>query len=169
MIRIVTTPSETPLQTQIVTLKPYAVWRLISRKEVRWYPHLDDKRIAEDITHGNTPVIHGEWSLKTAFATSDISFLKDFADAQKLLYSGGSGWIVNLALFIIVFVRKTTVFSFGTSRLSIMPFNGNLLYCQYNQITDEMFRDYILAVKKGIFPVDPSKYNNPNVCKQYTK
>jgi hypothetical protein len=39
--------------------------------------------------------ILAEWGLSTQFAASD-SFLNKWADAQKLAYSQGLGWIVSL-------------------------------------------------------------------------
>lgn len=37
----------------------------------------------------------GEWSISTNFNATDV-FLKDWADAQKLAYSKGAGWIVRI-------------------------------------------------------------------------
>ena len=38
----------------------------------------------------------GEWSISTNFDATD-AFLKDWADAQKLAYSKGAGWIVRVS------------------------------------------------------------------------
>lgn len=42
----------------------------------------------------NTPFWFGEWSISTNFNATD-EFLKQWADAQKLMYSKSSGWIVS--------------------------------------------------------------------------
>lgn len=51
-------------------------------------------RIEKDADEGNYPLIFGEWSLATNFLASD-AFLSKWADAQKLAYSQGGGWIVS--------------------------------------------------------------------------
>jgi hypothetical protein len=42
----------------------------------------------------NTPMWVGEWALSTQFNATD-DFLKKWADAQKLAYSQGAGWLVR--------------------------------------------------------------------------
>jgi hypothetical protein len=49
-------------------------------------------RIEADAALGNTPLFFGEWALSTQFSPSD-SFLRKWADAQKMAYSKGAGWI----------------------------------------------------------------------------
>jgi hypothetical protein len=51
---------------------------------------------------GNTPVWYGEFSLATQFNATD-DFLRKWADAQKLMYGQGAGWLVcpsSLSLFL---------------------------------------------------------------------
>jgi hypothetical protein len=47
---------------------------------------------------GNLPVWYGEWSLATQFNATD-DFLCKWADAQKLTYSQGAGWLVRSSFF----------------------------------------------------------------------
>ncbi|KAK2467375.1 hypothetical protein APHAL10511_000610 [Amanita phalloides] len=47
-------------------------------------------QVTRDAQVGNTPLVFGEWSLTTGFIASD-SFLRQWADAQKLAYSQGRG------------------------------------------------------------------------------
>ena len=51
-------------------------------------------RVADDAALGNTPLWFGEWGLPTQFNATD-EFLYMWADAQKLAYSAGKGWIVR--------------------------------------------------------------------------
>jgi len=48
--------------------------------------------IQKDVAAGNTPVWYGEFSLATQFNATD-DFLRKWADAQKLMYSQGAGWL----------------------------------------------------------------------------
>ncbi|KAH9978906.1 glycoside hydrolase family 5 protein [Lactifluus volemus] len=48
--------------------------------------------IRSDGAMGNLPVWYGEWSLATQFNATD-DFLCKWADAQKLTYSQGAGWL----------------------------------------------------------------------------
>ncbi|KAI0249705.1 glycoside hydrolase family 5 protein [Lactifluus subvellereus] len=48
--------------------------------------------IQRDTALGNSPVWVGEWSLSTQFYATD-DFLRQWADAQKLAYSQGAGWL----------------------------------------------------------------------------
>jgi len=48
--------------------------------------------IQNDTAAGNTPVWYGEWSLATQFNATH-EFLLKWADAQKLMYSQGAGWL----------------------------------------------------------------------------
>ncbi|KAI0714174.1 glycoside hydrolase family 5 protein [Cerioporus squamosus] len=50
------------------------------------------QRLKDDAAHGNTPLWFGEWALPTQFNATD-EFLYKWADAQKLAYSQGQGWI----------------------------------------------------------------------------
>lgn len=51
-------------------------------------------RVQADAESSNSPLVFGEWSLQTEF-TADDTFLVQFADAQKMAYSQGAGWIVS--------------------------------------------------------------------------
>lgn len=50
------------------------------------------QRVENSAALGNSPMWFGEWSISTNFNATD-AFLKDWADAQKLAYSKGAGWI----------------------------------------------------------------------------
>ena len=56
----------------------------------------DRDDIQRDTAAGNIPVWYGEWSLATQFNATD-EFLCKWADAQKLMYSQGAGWLVRLS------------------------------------------------------------------------
>lgn len=58
---------------------------------------IDLRRVENDAAVGNSPLWFGEWALSTQFDASD-DFLRDWADAQKLAYSKGQGWIVRRSL-----------------------------------------------------------------------
>ena len=51
-------------------------------------------RVERDAAVGDAPLWFGEWALPTQFSASD-EFLFKWADAQKLAYSKGRGWIVS--------------------------------------------------------------------------
>lgn len=51
-------------------------------------------RLEVDQGLANVPMWFGEWSLATQFDASD-AFLNKWADAQKLMYGEGAGWIVR--------------------------------------------------------------------------
>jgi glucan endo-1,6-beta-glucosidase len=53
---------------------------------------LDLKRVENSAALGNTPLWFGEWSLATNFPPTE-EFMIQWADAQKLAYSKGHGWI----------------------------------------------------------------------------
>jgi hypothetical protein len=57
--------------------------------------HTDLKRIQNDAALGNSPLWFGEWAISTNFNATD-QFLSDWADAQKMAYSQGAGWIVRV-------------------------------------------------------------------------
>ena len=57
----------------------------------------DLKRIQTDAALGNSPLFFGEWSLATQFnANASDTFMKQWADAQKLAYGKGAGWLVRV-------------------------------------------------------------------------
>lgn len=57
----------------------------------------DLNRVQADAALGDTPLWFGEWGLPTQFNATD-EFLYMWADAQKLAYSQGAGWIVSRRL-----------------------------------------------------------------------
>ncbi|KAI9509112.1 family 5 hypothetical beta glucosidase from glycoside dehydrogenase [Russula earlei] len=48
--------------------------------------------VQQDNSLKDSPMWYGEWALSTQFSATD-AFLKQWADAQKLAYSAGAGWI----------------------------------------------------------------------------
>ena len=54
----------------------------------------DLQRVQNDAKLNNSPLWFGEWGLPTQFDATD-EFLFKWADAQKLAYSQGAGWIVS--------------------------------------------------------------------------
>ena len=68
-------------------------------------PIKDLPRVQNDAALGNSPLWFGEWGLPTQFAATD-DFLFKWADAQKLAYSQGAGWIVSDFLEILKTWRK---------------------------------------------------------------
>lgn len=55
---------------------------------------IDLQHVEKDAAAGNSPMWCGEWALPTQFEATD-DFLYQWADAQKLAYSKGAGWIVR--------------------------------------------------------------------------
>ncbi|KAJ3487873.1 hypothetical protein NLI96_g3230 [Meripilus lineatus] len=97
------------------------------------------KRVQNDAAVGNTPLWFGEWALPTQFSATD-DFLYQWADAQKLAYSQGRGWI------------------FWNFRVETSAKAGDLGR-QWS---------YLEGVRRGYLTKDPSKLNNPHVCDAYT-
>lgn len=77
---------------------------------------LDLQRVGDDLLLGNTPLWFGEWGLPTQFQATD-DFLHQWADAQKLAYSKGKGWIVCGFRSSIPIVLLTGCVSSGISGL----------------------------------------------------
>ncbi|KAG6381772.1 glycoside hydrolase family 5 protein [Boletus reticuloceps] len=98
------------------------------------------QRIQNDAALGNSPLWFGEWGLPTQFYATD-KFLCKWADAQKLAYSKGAGWLF--------WNFKTEI-----SKLT----NGTGLARQWS---------YLEGVKLGFLTKDPADYNDPNVCDPY--
>ncbi|KAJ8583531.1 glycoside hydrolase family 5 protein [Rhizopogon salebrosus TDB-379] len=96
--------------------------------------------IQTDAAVGNSPLWFGEWSLSTEFNATD-DFLSQWADAQKLAYSQGAGWIF-------------WNFKIEISNLT----NGTELARQWS---------YLEGVKLGYLTQDPSQLNNASVCEPY--
>lgn len=72
-----------------------AVRRLPSIDSIASDITVDEDRIAQDAALGDSPLVFGEWSLATQFSDPTDDFLSQFADAQKLMYRQGKGWIVS--------------------------------------------------------------------------
>ncbi|KAG1771497.1 glycoside hydrolase family 5 protein [Suillus occidentalis] len=97
--------------------------------------------IQADAALGNSPLWFGEWSLDTQFNATD-EFLYQWADAQKLAYSKGAGWIY-------------WNFKIESSNLT----NGNARARQWS---------YLEGLELGYFTQDPAAFHNPNVCAPYS-
>ncbi|KAJ7500884.1 glycoside hydrolase family 5 protein [Mycena galericulata] len=96
-------------------------------------------RIQRDATLGNSPLWFGEWGLPTQFVAND-TFLKQWADAQKLAYSQDAGWL------------------FWNFKVEKSELAGDLAR-QWS---------YLEGVELGYLTQDPSVVNDPNVCDGYT-
>ncbi|KAH7922227.1 glycoside hydrolase family 5 protein [Leucogyrophana mollusca] len=97
-------------------------------------------RIQADAALGDSPLWFGEWGLSTQFNATD-AFLRQWADAQKLMYSQGAGWIF---------------WNFKTEISALT--NGSALARQWS---------YLEGLEMGFLTKDPSQYNDPNVCAPY--
>ncbi|KAI0825658.1 glycoside hydrolase family 5 protein [Irpex lacteus] len=95
-------------------------------------------RVQSDAAVGNSPLWFGEWGLPTQFQATD-EFLFKWADAQKLAYSQGRGWI------------------FWNFKTEISEQAGDLSR-QWS---------YLDGLKRGYLTQDPSKLNDPHVCDPY--
>ncbi|KAG1896181.1 glycoside hydrolase family 5 protein [Suillus fuscotomentosus] len=97
-------------------------------------------RIQADAAVGNSPLWFGEWGLSTQFNATD-EFLYKWADAQKLAYSKGAGWIY---------------WNFKTEISTLT--NGSALARQWS---------YLEGLKLGFLTQDPAAYHDPDVCGPY--
>ncbi|KAJ7460773.1 glycoside hydrolase family 5 protein [Mycena latifolia] len=95
-------------------------------------------RVQNDAALGNSPLWFGEWGLPTQFNATD-DFLTKWADAQKLAYSQGAGWI-----FWNFKVEKS-------------------------DLTGDLAREwsYLEGVRRGYLTKNPSEVHDPNVCAPY--
>ncbi|KAF7317835.1 Glycoside hydrolase family 5 protein [Mycena kentingensis (nom. inval.)] len=98
----------------------------------------DLKRVEADAALGNSPLWFGEWGLPTEFEATD-EFLRKWADAQKLAYSKGAGWI------------------FWNFKVENSP--------RANNLSREW--SYLDGVRLGYLTKDPSQYHDANVCVPY--
>ncbi|KIK99140.1 glycoside hydrolase family 5 protein [Paxillus rubicundulus Ve08.2h10] len=98
------------------------------------------QRIQNDAAVGNSPLWFGEWGLPTQFNATD-EFLYKWADAQKLAYSQGAGWIF---------------WNFKTEISSLT--HGNALARQWS---------YLEGRNLGFLTKDPAALHDPNVCVPY--
>ncbi|KAK0482736.1 glycoside hydrolase family 5 protein [Armillaria novae-zelandiae] len=94
--------------------------------------------LEDDAAFGNSPIVFGEWSLITQFNATD-DFLYIWADAQKLAFTKGAGWI------------------FWSFKVEVSTQAGDLAR-QWS---------YLEGVKRGYFTRDPSKLNDAHVCDSY--
>ncbi|KAJ3868466.1 glycoside hydrolase family 5 protein [Lentinula novae-zelandiae] len=92
-------------------------------------------RVQADAVLGDSPLWFGEWGLPTQFDATDM-FLQEWADAQKLAYSQGAGWI------------------FWNFKVEHSELAGNL----------SREWSYIDGVKLGYLTKDPSTVHNTSVC-----
>lgn len=95
-------------------------------------------RLSSDSKVGNTPLWFGEWSLATQFNATD-EFIREWADAQKLIYGQGAGWI------------------FWNFKIETSELEGAFPR-QWS---------YFEGVARGYLTRDPSKYFNKSVCVPY--
>ncbi|KAJ3810425.1 glycoside hydrolase family 5 protein [Lentinula aff. lateritia] len=92
-------------------------------------------RVQADAALGDSPLWFGEWGLPTQFDATDM-FLQEWADAQKLAYSKGAGWI------------------FWNFKVEHSELAGNL----------SREWSYIDGVELGYLTKDPSTVHNTSVC-----
>ncbi|KAJ7708852.1 glycoside hydrolase family 5 protein [Mycena rosella] len=95
-------------------------------------------RVQADAALGNSPLWFGEWGLPTQFNATD-DFLFKWADAQKLAYSQGAGWI------------------FWNFKIEISDLAGSLAR-QWS---------YEEGLRLGFLTKDPSQVHDENVCAPY--
>ncbi|KAJ7619472.1 glycoside hydrolase family 5 protein [Roridomyces roridus] len=95
-------------------------------------------RLQADAALGDTPLWFGEWGLATEFNATD-EFLRQWADAQKMAYSKGAGW-----LFWNFKIEDSDAAANKTGQWS-----------------------YINGVKLGYLTRDPAEYWDEHVCDAY--
>ncbi|KAG2137638.1 glycoside hydrolase family 5 protein [Suillus cothurnatus] len=100
----------------------------------------DLPEIQTEAALGNSPLWFGEWSLDTQFNATD-AFLYQWADAQKLAYSKGAGWIY-------------WNFKIESSNLT----NGTARARQWS---------YLEGLELGFFTQDPAAFHDPNHFEQH--
>ncbi|KZP09600.1 glycoside hydrolase family 5 protein [Athelia psychrophila] len=105
------------------------------------------KTVATEVAAGNAPLYTGEWSIATAFNTTD-AFLRQWGDAQKLTWSGTGS------------EAKSVGWVFWNWKVDqdarTYPILGKYLQWSY--------RDALAA---GLFTPDPADYFDENVCVPY--
>ncbi|KAL0564292.1 hypothetical protein V5O48_017760 [Marasmius crinis-equi] len=97
------------------------------------------KRVENDAALRNSPLWFGEWGLPTQFKASD-EFLVKWADAQKLAYTKGAGWI-----FWNFKIETGTKEAGDTAR-------------QWS---------YVEGVRRGYLTKNPAQLHDPHVCDPY--
>lgn len=91
----------------------------------------DLSRIQADAAVGDSPLWFGEWGLSTEFNATD-EFLYKWADAQKLAYSKGAGWIVRVPLHLIKMFAQRNILQYWNFKTEISPLtNGSALARQW--------------------------------------
>ncbi|KAF9261242.1 glycoside hydrolase family 5 protein [Marasmius fiardii PR-910] len=96
------------------------------------------KRVENDAALRNTPLWFGEWGLPTQFDATD-DFLTKWADAQKIAYTKGKGWI------------------FWNFKIEISQEAGDLA----------REWSYFEGVRRGYLTQDPSQVKDPHVCDSF--
>lgn len=96
------------------------------------------QRVQNDAAVGDSPLWFGEWGLPTQFNATD-EFLHKWADAQKLAYSQGQGWI------------------FWNFKVEESEEAGDLAR-QWS---------YFKGLELGYLTQNPAEVNDPNVCAPY--
>ncbi|KAF9529005.1 glycoside hydrolase family 5 protein [Crepidotus variabilis] len=119
----------------------YSFGGVADPNEEAYLTHLCNlNRIETDAAVGNSPLWFGEWSLATQFNATD-EFLFKWADAQKLQYSKGAGWL------------------FWNWKIEISGLAGDTAR-QWS---------YQEALRRGYFSQNPTELHDPNVCVPYIK
>lgn len=95
-------------------------------------------RIAADAALQNSPLLFGEWGLPTEFSATD-EFLQKWADAQKIAYGKGAGWL------------------YWNFKIEISALTGDLA----------REWSYMEGIKRGYLTQDPTAFNDPLVCDPY--
>ncbi|GJE93192.1 glycoside hydrolase family 5 protein [Phanerochaete sordida] len=95
-------------------------------------------RVQSDAALGNSPLWFGEWGLPVQFNTTD-AFLTMWADAQKLAYAQGKGWI------------------FWNFKVEESALAGDLA----------REWSYFKGLELGFLTQDPSQVHNASVCAPY--
>ncbi|KAF8997858.1 glycoside hydrolase superfamily [Cyathus striatus] len=149
-------------------------------------------RIQNDAALGNSPLLFGEWGLPTQFQATD-EFLLKWADAQKLSYSKGAGWIfwnfkieisdlagdtarqwsVNVFLSILPPEHKDRATGWFPQHFSVLMDALHALFFDYSPSRTYSLnvfvpnRSYMEGIKRGYLTPDPSQLHDPHVCDPY--
>jgi len=117
----------------------YSFGGVADPNEQAYLTHLCNlNRLETDSSVGNKPVWFGEWSLATQFDASD-AFLRIWADAQKLMYGQGAGWL------------------FWNFKIEKSELEGSFPR-QWS---------YFEGVDLGYLTRDPAQFHNASVCHPY--
>lgn len=117
----------------------YSFGGVADPNEEAYLTHLCNlNRVDTDYNVGDRPLWFGEWSLATQFNATD-TFIKMWADAQKLMYGGGAGWF------------------FWNFKIEKSELEGSYPR-QWS---------YFEGVALGYLTEDPSQFHNASVCDPY--